>query len=250
MNTEKIQVVLPDGQNTLTIREGKAPDQLPILKPVVTDITGTIGAVEEFLSKRFGKEDGLGVFQIDQRRCHLLVNREDISIQLFIAENDPYLNGKVTAKLEMHPKLKEFGINTGKVWTPTELGLFFKMNRAFFKERTQNMDLVTQLMNFTATVNNSIERSAKENGDKTDKFAQTVDSNLPKSFSLEISIFKGMQKETLEVETFAQINGRDIAFTLLSPGANQLTEDIRDTVVDEQIVKIKALCPEIPIIEQ
>lgn len=239
-----MQIVLGAGQENITIREGKAPDQLPILKPVVINISGTIGSVAEFLSKRVGTE------QINEKRCHILVNREDISIQLIISENDPYLNGKVLATLEVHPKFEEFGINTGKVWTPTELGLFFKMNRAFFKERSENMDLVTQLMNFTATVNNSIERSAKENGDRTDKFAQTVDSNLPKSFSLEISIFKGMPKETLEVETFAKINGRDVAFTLLSPGANQLTEDIRDKVIDEQINFIEKLCPDIAIIEE
>ena len=241
MNTEKNQFV---GAGEYTIREGKAPELLPILKPVVVDISGTIGSVLEFLSKRVGTD------QIEQRRCHILVNREDISIRLIIAENDPYLTGKILAQLEMHPKFEEFGINTGKVWTPTELGMFFKMNRAFFKEREDNMKLVTELMNFTATVNNSIERSAKENGDRTDKFAQTVNSNLPKSFSLEIPIFKGMQKETLEVETFAKINGRDVAFILLSPGANQLTEDVRDKVLDEQIEKIKALCPDIAIIEQ
>ncbi|MEN6290787.1 MAG: hypothetical protein ABFD07_02065 [Methanobacterium sp.] len=242
MNTEKNQFI---GAGEYTIREGKAPDQLPILKPVIVDISGTIKSVAEFLSKRLDQSD-----QINQKRCHVIIDREDISILLVIAENDPYLKGKVLAKLEMHPKFGEFGINTGKVWTPTELGMFFKMNRAFFKERDENMKLVTELMNFTATVNNSIERSAKENGDRTDKFAQTVNSNLPKSFSLEIPIFKGMQKETLEVETFAKINGRDVAFTLLSPGANQTTEDIRDKVIDEQIEKIKALCPDIAIIEQ
>lgn len=150
----------------------------------------------------------------------------------------------------MHPKFKEFGINTGKVWTPTELGMFFKMNRAFFGDKAENMRLVNELMNFTATVNNSIERSAKENGDRTDKFAQVVNSNLPASFTLTIPIFKGMPAETLEVETFAQVNGRDIAFILLSPAANQTMEDIRDGVIDKQITGIRELCPDIAIIEQ
>jgi len=73
-------------------------------------------------------------------------------------------------------------------------------------------------MNFSATVNNKIERSVKENGDRTDNFAQLVNSNLPESFTLNVPIFKGMASESLEVETFAKVDGRDVAFTLLSPG--------------------------------
>jgi hypothetical protein len=177
------------------------------------------------------------------------VNREAIKLSLIINEDDEYGRGQVDGTLEAHPKFIEFGINTGKVWTPTELGVFFKMNRSFFPDKTINMKLVTDLMNFTATVNNNIERSAKENGDRTDHFAQVVNSNLPKSFVLNVPIFKGMNAETLEVETFAKINGREVSFTLLSPGANQTLEEIRDTAIDEQLEQIKEIAPNIAIIE-
>ena len=40
-----------------------------------------------------------------------------------------------------------------------ELGLFFKMNRAFFADKSENMALVTTLMNFTADVNEVIATS-------------------------------------------------------------------------------------------
>jgi hypothetical protein len=59
-----------------------------------------------------------------------------------------------------------------------------------------------------------------------------------------------MPAETLEVETFAQVNGRDIAFVLLSPAANQTMEDIRDKVIDTQLEQIRVICPDIAIIEQ
>jgi len=245
MNSEKNLFVLPEGTKEYTIREGKAPEQLPILKPVATKISGTIGAVVQFLSKRFDQPD-----QINQKRCCVMINREDITIVLILCENDPYLNGKVSAKLELHPKFQEFGINNGKVWTPTALGLFFKMNRAFFPDKAENMRLVSELMNFIATVNNSIEKSANEKGDRTDKFAQTVDSNLPKSFKLNIPIFKGVPAEQLEVETFASVSNREIGFILLSPAANQTMEEIRDNVIDTEIEKIKAICPDIAIIEE
>lgn len=247
MQNEKMQVNLAPGMTKaeIIVREVSVVNELPIKAPVKLDIRGTIGSVSEFLSKRKDQED-----QINQKRCHILVNREDISIKLVYNENDEYLFGNIKGTLAEHPKFLEFGINTGKVWTPTELGMFFKMNRAFFIDKSENMKLVTELMNFTATVNNSIERSAKENGDRTDKFAQTVNSNLPSAFTLQIPIFKGMPAETLEIETFARVDGREVSFILLSPAANQTMEDIRDNVVDSQLEKIREICPDIAIIEQ
>lgn len=247
MQNEKLQVNLAPGtvKAELIIREVNTVNELPVKPPVKLEIKGTIGAVGEFLKQRVDQAD-----QIDQKRCHILVDREKISITLIYNEHDEYQRGVIGGKLEIHPKFAEFGINSGKVWTPTELGMFFKMNRAFFGDKAENMRLVTDLMNFTATVNNSIERSAKENGDRTDKFAQVVNSNLPKSFALTLPIFKGMPAETLEVETFAQVNGREVAFILLSPAANQTMEDIRDKTIDLELSTIREFAPGIAIIEQ
>lgn len=245
MDTEKLQVIL--GENAtkaeLIIREGEAPKQLDPKAPVKTDISGTIGTPLEYLRKR------VATGQFEQERSHILIDREHVTLTLIINEHDFYTSGSITGHLEFNPKFIEFGINNGKVWSPAELGMFFKMNRAFFADRKTNMELVTTLMNFTATVNNTIERSVKESGDRMDNFTQVVNSNLPKSFTLTLPIFKGMPSETLEVETFAQINGREVSFLLLSPGANQTLEDIRNKVIDEQIEAIKEVAPNIALIE-
>lgn len=241
-----MQFNLPAGADKveLIIREGDAIKELEPKAPVKTNLRGTIGVPFEYLTKRVATE------QFTQERSHLLVNREDITLSLIINEDDEYQRGIVQGGLEFHPAFVGFGINTSKVWTPAELGLFMKMNRAFFADRAANMALVTELMNFTATVNNKIERSVKESGDRTDNFAQVVNSNLPASFALNIPIFKGMAAELLEVETFAQINGREVAFTLLSPGAKETLEDIRDKAIDRELEQIKAIAPNIAIIEQ
>ena len=245
METERIQVNLAPGMSKaeLIIREGEAPMQLAPKAPVKTNITGVIGTIAEYLEKRINKG------QFDQKDCHILVNREKVEITLIINEADEYRRGQIVGKLDYNPKFIEFGINGGKVWTPTELGMFIKMNRAFFSDRKVNMDLVTSLMNFTADVNNKIERSMRENGNRTDNFAQVVNSNLPDSFTIQMPIFKGMQLETIEVETFAQVNGRDVAFILISPGAQATLEDLRDKVIDEQLSRIREIAPEIAIIE-
>lgn len=247
MENEKLYINLGQGvtKAEVILREVSKVNELDVKPPVKLGIIGTIGSVAEFLRKRLDQED-----QINQKRCHILVNREDISIELVFNENDEYLKGTVKGILKEHPKFAEFGINSGKVWSPIELGMFFKMNRAFFPDKAEAMKLTTELMSFTANVSAKIERSAKESGDRTDNFSQVVNSNLPKAFTLVIPIFKGMPAETLEVETFAQVNGREVAFILLSPSANQTMEDIRDKVIDDQLKLIAEICPNIAIIEQ
>ena len=245
MEKEKIVINIPESQGTSEIifREGIAPKQLDPKPPIKIDITGTIGSVAEFLTKRLPAE------QFDQTSCHILVNREDVSITLIINEHLEYTRGTVVGKLSYNPKFLEFGINSGKTWTPTALGMFIKMNRALFADRKTNMDLVTTLMNFTATVNQKIDRAVAENGSRNDNFAQVVNSNLPSSFFIQMPIFKGMPSETIEVESFAQVNGRDVAFMLISPEALATLEELRDKVIDRELSKIREIAPDIVIIE-
>jgi len=245
MNSEKMQFYLAPGASTaeIIIREGSAPKPLEPKAPLQNHLKGVIGCVAEYLSKRIDSD------QFTQKDSHIIVDRDKVQITLVINEHDAYLREEITGKLSYHPKFVEFGINSGKAWTPTELGLFIKMNRSFFADRKTNMELVTTLMNFTATVNNKIERAVAENGNRTDNFAQVVNSNLPESFTVQMPIFKGMQPETIEIETFAQVNGRDVAFVLLSPGAQATLEDLRDSVIDTQLEVIRDIAPDIAVIE-
>lgn len=246
MENEKLQINLAQGmaKAEVVLREGTAKKELDVLAPIKTNIAGTIGAVTEYLSKR------VNTGQFEQKDCYILVNREHVQITLVTNESDPYNIGTVHSSLEIHPKLAEFGINCGKEWTPTELGAFLKMNRVCFKDRSVNMSLVSTLMNFVANINNKIERQVLENGSKTDNFSQVVNSNLPASFNIEVPIFKGSKPVSIEVETFAKVDGRNVTFILLSPGAQEVFEDYRDKAIDEQLALIREIAPDIVIIEQ
>lgn len=245
MEAEKLQINFAPGQTRaeVVIREGEATPELAPKPPVKTNLSGVIGTVAEYLTKR------IKTGQFEQKDCHILVNRDEIEITLITNESDEYRRGKITGRLEYNPKFVEFGINAAKAWVPAELGMFIKMNRSFFTNREENMKLVSDLMNFTADVNNKIERTLKENGSNTANFSQVVNSNLPASFTVVMPIFKGTPAETIEVETFARVNGREVSFVLLSPGAQVSLEDLRNKVIDEQLEAIKAIAPEIAIIE-
>lgn len=123
-------------------------------------------------------------------------------------------------------------------------------NRAFFKDAQYNMELVTVLKNFKASIDSKVENSRQDNGSRTDNYSQVVNSNLPASFNLIVPIFKGRPAEEIEVEIIADVDGRNIRLSLCSPGAEVIVEEERNKAIDEQLLLIRKLAPDIAIIEQ
>ena len=244
MSENKLNVVVPKDYSgapiEIILREGKAAEQLPNREPINVEINGTIDTPLRWLEKK--------VELIDQKKAYISVSRDDMSIALVDKENDYYSNN-IAGGLEVSKEMKAFGINADKRWEPIKLSQFFKMHRAFFKDKTENMTLVSTLKNFKAKVAQDIERSKEENGSKTDNYSQVVDSNLPKSFKLNIPIFKGFACEEIEVEIYADVDGRDVSLSLVSAGANETIEEYKNKVIDEQIEAIKGVAPDIVIIE-
>ena len=239
---QPIVVNLPEGQNALTILQGEAPAQLDQQAPVKIDIKGVIYAPLNFLDKR--------VKDIDQHKAHILVCRDKLQILLVINEDDAYTRGRVLGELSYSEIFLKLGINDGKAWIPEQLGQFLKLNRSFFVNREENMKVVAALKSFSAKVNQDVQRETNEKGDRSFKFKQAVDSNIPEKFKLKIPIFSGGDSVEIEVETYAAIDGTDVSIHLQSAGANDVVEDVKATVISDTIEKIRSVAPEIAIIEQ
>lgn len=244
MSENKLNVVVPKDYNGMPIevvlREGEAPELLEIKEPERVVISGTIDTPFRWLEKR--------IELINQKASNIIVNRDVMGIALTVDETN-YYQSDIRGELKTSKGMMEFGINTEKKWEPIKLSKFLKMHRAFFTDKSQNMMLVSTLKNFKAKVNQDIERSKEENGSKTDNYSQVVDSNLPKSFKLNIPLFKGFACEEIEVEIYADVDGRDVSLSLVSAGANEAIEEYKNKVIDEQIEAIKGVAPDIVIIE-
>lgn len=244
MSENKINLVVPKDYNgtpiEVVLREGKAPVALDPKEPKKVSIAGTIDAPSKWLEKR--------VELIDQQKTHIVVNRDKMGIALTIDETN-YYQTEIGGILQPSKEMQEFGINAEKRWEPIKLSQFFKMHRAFFKDKSQNMTLVSTLKNFKAKVNQDIERSKEENGSRTDNYSQVVDSNLPSSFKLNIPLFKGFPCEEIEVEIYADVDGREVSLSLVSAGANEAIEEYKNKVIDEQLEYIRGIAPDIVIIE-
>ena len=244
MSENKLNVVVPKDYNgtpiEVVLREGEAPVVLDPKEPERVVISGTIDTPFRWLEKR--------IELINQKASNIIVNRDVMGIALTVDETN-YYQSDMRGELKTSKEMMEFGINTEKKWEPIKLSKFLKMHRAFFTDKSQNMMLVSTLKNFKAKVNQDIERSKEENGSKVDNYSQVVDSNLPKSFKLNIPLFKGFACEEIEVEIYADVDGRDVSLSLVSAGANEAIEEYKNKVIDEQLEQIRQIAPDIVIIE-
>lgn len=93
-----------------------------------------------------------------------------------------------------------------------------------------------------------LELSDDKRGNQKILRAQTVESNLPKSFNVNMPIFKGTEKRTFEVEV--EINPNDLSCTLVSPDAHDIVVQERDNQMDAVLGRIGDAAPNIVIIEQ
>ena len=247
MQNEKMQINLDkDCQKAeVVIREVDKVNELPVLEPEKVNISGTITSIFSFLEKRWGCEG-----QINHEHTHIIVDRDNLSMTLVANETDARNKMVIVGKLQLSRQFMEFHINDGYAWEPLVLSQFIKMNRAYFSNRDENMKLVSVFKNFKAKVNTDYERDRKENGSYTDNYSQIVDSNMPDRFSVVLPIFKGTKAQSIEVETYATINGHDVTVQLISPSAQQVVEETLDAIIDEQIAAIREIAPEIPFIEK
>lgn len=244
MSENKLNVVVPKDYNgtpiEVVLREGEAPVVLDPKEPERVVISGTIDTPFRWLEKR--------IELINQKASNIIVNRDVMGIALTVDETN-YYQSDIRGELKTSKEMMKFGINTEKKWEPIKLSKFLKMHRAFFTDKSQNMMLVSTLKNFKAKVSQDIERSKEENGSKVDNYSQVVDSNLPKSFKLNIPLFKGFACEEIEVEIYADVDGRDVSLSLVSAGANEAIEEYKNKVIDEQLEQIRQIAPDIVIIE-
>lgn len=226
---------IEDGKD-MVIRFG---DALPLKEPKYVSINGTIDAPARWVEKR--KDD------IVSADAHILVDRDHMTITLNTDENNFY-SDQIVGTLTLSTEMQEFGINTGEYMSCFDMADRIKQLRTYFETQQDAMKLVSELRNFKAKVDKELELSDDKRGNQTIMRAQTVESNLPKSFKVNMPIFKGTEKRTFEVEV--EINPKDLSCTLVSPDAHDIVVQERDSQMDAVLGRIGDAAPNIVIIEQ
>lgn len=224
------------GQLDVVIREG---DALPLHEPVKVYINGIIDSPARWLERR------PELRQITNK-CHVLVNRERLTISLQVNENAHY-GTLIAGRMEVSDAFVKFHINDGHSFTLQELAKLFKMNRSFFETKQTAMELVTLLQNFKGKVNKDLESANDNRGNKKVSLNQAVESNLPEAFTLHLPLFRGMEAEDIACEVY--VDPDDWSCQLISPDANDIVERYRNDKIDAVLERIEAAMPGVAIIE-
>lgn len=225
-------------------REGAAPkvQQLELKAPESISVSGVLSTPYDWLEKRVGT--------IDQKQANVLIEREKMKITLTINEADHYKKNTFVGSASYSETYEAFGINQGdKGWIPAKLGQFLRLNRSVFANKEDCMRLVSALKNFTANAKTEIEKQRDPSGSRADVYRSQVESNLPKSFVVNVAIFKGTAKQPIEVEFDHYLTDSEVFLQLVSPGAKELSDEYRDRCIDEVLEKIREIAPEIAIME-
>lgn len=233
---EKLTELNTEESKETVIRFG---DAIPLKEPKAVSISGTIDAPARWVEKR--KDD------IVSADAHVLVDRDRMTITLNTDENSAYMD-QIVGTLTLSTEMQEFGINTGEYMSCFDMADRIKQLRTYFETQQEAMKLVTELRSFKAKIDKELELRDDKRGNQTILRAQTVESNLPKSFKVNMPIFKGTEKRTFEVEV--EINPNDLSCTLVSPDAHDIVVQERDSQMDGVLVRIAEAAPNIVIIEQ
>ena len=230
------EIMLSDDIKELIIREGEA---LKVQEPLKLKINGCINSVSTFLKGR--------ITELVIEACHILVDKEKRIITLITDETN-YYSGSVSGSLTLDPDFLNFGINTMKKWDLRALSDFIKMNRSFFTRKEEAMDLVKQLREFKGKVEKEIEKKSDQRGNAKILYQQTVDSNIPEGFDLNIPVFKGCEKKKIKIEVNIIARDADMECYLESVEAADLIRLETEKIFEKEMYQILLYAPAIVII--
>lgn len=219
-----IKVELKEG-NELFVRTGKAPDLLPEPKPVALKIDGQISAPAEFFAKR---EE-----EINVKNAHVIVNKDKGTIILVVGDHNE-LAHTIKGEVEESKALKD--LKLGHVFADMRsVSNHIKKLRRYFEDKEKNMTLVSELRNFKAKVEKSIEESSDDRGNKSYHFDLVIDTKMPKDFVISLPILKGFEPKKIEVEICIQSTDAGIKAWLESLDSEEIYAEMVEEKIAEQL---------------
>ncbi len=230
-NKEIIEKMIETGVSHLTILKGVAPTPPEKFNPKPVSISGAIDSPLRFLMER---ED-----QIDHSRTHAIAKRGEKTICLVINEQSSTDKYTIIGTFKESKRFVDLNINKEVGSSPVKLSNTLKLLRSIFIERAEHALIVSTLRNLTAKVNRTIEEADDKRGNTKRNFEQTVESNMPKAFTLKMPLFEGEKAVEFQVSVTLEADGGDIVCFLESVEASEIMDAIVDERFDEQVKELQ-----------
>lgn len=215
----------------ITILEGKALEEKA---PCKIQINGDIKTVSSFIAKRKITDDA-GLQAINDDRALVIVNKEELSIGLYL-DPENYYGTEVKAKLEMEPELLKFGIETGRKFTQQELIKLLKYGKRWFADQAAHEALLLAYMKLDVRVTADLTNDAPDNrGNRANTFAKKVVSNIPEDFILNMPLFKGQDYKKFRVEICLDSTDGSTKFWLESVELAELIQIESEAILKKEL---------------
>jgi len=242
MEKQEVKITVESGVKELIVRNGEAEKIHYLNKVVLSNLT--VSGVREYLQKPL-------IWNADNKQI------EDISFIVFDYRNREILLNfdfrsatadRIHGYLELDPDLEDFGINSGKSYTALEMGQFIRFRRHFFENKDVALNLEKELRDFRANVDKKVQMADDKRGNITASIAQTVISNLPLEFYVNLPVFIGQPKRLIKLEI--DINPMDLTCVLVSPELKEMIDLESKAIIDEEIGAIRKLHPNLRIFQR
>lgn len=234
---EEVKVSVDGKTAELIIRHGEAKkvyDQVEVI------ISGCIDSVSRFLKNRIAS---IQVWE-GEITSHILVDNEKGEILLIVAEAE-HFGTQIQGLIVAHPYITKFGVNSGEYMSPEKMANHLKARKHLFDSQSEYALVYTALKAFKAKVGLEINAIKDDRGGSEFKRIQAVEHNIPASFKLKVSLFKGTHPVEVPVE-FMVNDSLDVA--LSSTDLIQLTDETRDRMIEDEVKAIEAITKDIVII--
>lgn len=237
MNSEKTQIILPDGCTEITIREGVAVAPLPLKEPKSIALSGNIHAISDYVKIRRKEADGIQVLN-----PKTIIVEVDKNARTIVMKQDPeaHCSTTITAKLEMSEELKQFGINTDQRYDRKAILKLLKFNRIFFSDIQQYNDVVAGLVKirFKTSAELAQENDGKGNRVNHDEAHTVAHEGFKDKFTLSVPLFRGFPAVKIEVEICWEVLNSNISFWLESVGLKDAIEGAIDGIFEDELKNV------------
>jgi hypothetical protein len=235
-----IEKITTEGKE-LHVRTG---DLLPQVAYKFTPIEGTITAPKLYAEKM---KETIETIHEERLSTIIIASIPDGFISLFVAKDDPNA-AIVKGSLKQSPESLRLGINNGDYISTYEMSQLLKMNRAIFENIATANELISKMQKFEATINKTI--ADQNDGRANTKLLQeqAVTTNLPNAFNILISVYKGDERQKIEIEIY--IDPNTMKCTLVSPEFQELLDKSADEIISKEIAELKELLPKVPVLYQ
>ena len=223
-NKVTINPIMGESKVILHLLEGTAPEPI---NPTAAKFTGNIHAVKDYLA---AKEKHGSVLET----AVILFNTTGLVIALEDNPQSP-LNNVITGKLEVHPKITEFGINSDKRFDSEQLKKIIKLHPHLFVSKESHAAFLRQLGNFKAKIERDLENSKDtRGGSKNQNNTQVLNLEIEEVFKMKCPLFKGGESVEFEVSVCYEVSGSGISFYFESPDVIIKSQDMANKEFEEQ----------------